>query len=163
MQKKLLSLLLIFTFILSFCGCRREERIDFSELLFRINRKDKSISVEVEDAFFSDSRWFLYVTVQYENDHLITAVQDENKKLISVKISTLNTGENGRDEAFRRFCKLAGEAFVSEKVNVDSLFEEAGLYEGQLFRDGSGFSEKGRYRVSAFYSDMGCSLIIEIT
>ncbi len=163
MQKKIVSLLFIFTLVFSLSCCQREERIDFSELLYRINRADKEIALEREKAFFSDSEWFVYASVNSENDHLISVKEDESRQLLSVSVTALNTGEDGAAVAFRRFCELAGAAFAAESTDVRQLLESAGLYSNDLlFVNGSGFSESGRYKVSAFYSDVGCTVRFEI-
>jgi hypothetical protein len=163
MQKKLLSVLFIFALLFMLCACTMQTRSDFSELLLRTQRNFGDISLEPEDAFFSDGEWFLFVSLCGQDDLLLTATEDENRYVTSVGISTIKIPDSTcQKQQFVSFCVAAARAFTAD-AHADALLEELGIYdEALIFSEEVRFSEKGRYSASFFNADMGSTVRITI-
>lgn len=162
LTKKAVSLLLIFISVIVIGSCTHETRIDFSELIKRMNTGDTVYKAEIRKAFFSEGEWFLFVTTLSENDILITGREDEDKCLTAVTVSVINCKEDGQREIFSDFCERAVRAFTknhdTEKITEDSEIRSTDLF----FSDGAYFSENGRFGTSLFSAPLGCTFKIEI-
>ncbi len=163
MQKKVFSILFIFSFLLLLPSCTKQTRIDFSELLIRTEKQLDEVSLELEDAFFSDGQWFLFVSVSGEDDILLTATQDENSYITSVGISTVRIPDSpSQKSAFTGFCNAAAAAFMSS-TPAEPLLDELGLYdESLIFSEEVRFSQYERFSASFFNADMGSTVRISI-
>lgn len=163
MTKKLLSVLLIFAVSLFLVSCNRENRFSFPELIRRLDENSEGIGVSLDDAFFSDGEWFLFVSVCSEDDILITAKENEESKFLeSVTVSTLEMEDEGQREAFIKICETAVSAFVFD-ADAKELLEGVNLYkESALFSENTYFYEDGRFSLSFFNADIGSTLTIEI-
>ncbi len=163
MQKKLLSLLLIFTTVLSFSACKKENRFDFSELLIRTEDFYGEKELSLENAFFSENKWFLFLSICETDDMLITAKEEEDTKyLLSVSVTVLNTGNDGQREAFVKMCKAVIRSFMPER-NIDELAENIALSDIEaVFSDEVYFYTEGRYKLSLFNSEQSSTMIIEL-
>ena len=162
LTKKAASLLLIFFLILSVGACTYETRIDFSELIRRMNSASSEYKADIREAFFSEGEWFLFVSALSQSDILITGSEDENKILTDVTVSVINNGDDGQKEIFSDFCKRAVRAFTenhdSDKIIADSEISNTDCF----FTDGAYFSENGRFATSLFTAKQGCCFKIEI-
>lgn len=160
--KKAVSLLLIFILVTASGACTYETRIDFSELIRRMNAGETAYKAEIREAFFSEGEWFLFVTTLSESDILITGKEDENKCLTEVTVSVINCKKDGQREIFSDFCERAVRAFTenhdTEKITEDSEIRSTDLF----FSDGAYFSENGRFATSLFSAAAGCTFRIEI-
>ncbi len=162
MTKKLLCLLFIFPLVLSFVSCTKPARIDFSELLLRMEKDLSLYELDIEDAFFSEGQWFLFVSAVAQDDILITVKEDENSFLTDVGISAINTGDDKIAEVYVSFCKAACNAFVFDADGA-ALLEEAGVLESNaVFSDKVSFSEDGRFKVSFFNAEQGSTMLCSI-
>ena len=161
LTKKAVSLLLIFIFLTFASSCTYETRIDFSELIKRMNSGSDSYEAEIENAFFSENEWFLFVDALSECDVLITGKEDEDKILTSVSVSVISNGNEQQKAVFSDFCKRAVRAFT-ENYDSDKIIEDSGLtLEDTFFTDNAYFSENGRFSTSLFTAQHGCTFIIE--
>lgn len=161
--KKTSVLLLIFFLITALSSCTYETRIDFSELIRRMNKETDTYEVSLSEAFFSEGEWFLFADTLSESDILITGKEDEDKILTSVTVSILNNGDEGQREIFSDFCKRAVKAFTANH-DSDKIIEESGICNtGLFFSDGAYFAENGRFSASLFSAETGCSFSVEIT
>ena len=161
MAKKILSLLLIFLLIFTFCSCTEPVRADFSELLIRMNKKNADYVLRIEDAFFSEDQWFLFVEVNGENSILLTAREDENRYITQVGISVMDTG----DEAvavFMSLCEAAGEAFTLSNSIKDFLGKVNFYNENEIFSENAYFAQEDRYCLSFFNAQMGSTVLFQI-
>lgn len=163
LTKKAVSLLLIFIFVLSAGACTYETRIDYSELIRRINSDDAVYEAEIKESFFSEGEWFLFVDTLSESDILITAKEDEDKILTEVTVSVINCGNDGQKEIFSDFCKRAVRAFTANH-ETDKIIEDSGINNTEsFFTENAFFSENGRFETSLFTAEHGCTFVIEIT
>lgn len=163
MQKKLISLLLIFTIAFGFCSCTRDERVNFSELTVRLEKNGNGTKFSFENAFLSDNRWFLFFSVLSENDYLLEAEQDENGLLTQVSISSFAIGDADKENAFVSVCENLCESFMPVDYSVEKMLETAGVYdENKTVLDGNNVSQEGRYKISYFVADIGKTLIIDM-
>lgn len=163
MRKKVISLLVIFTVAILFSSCTREERIDFSELLVRMDSLFDEVDFPQEAAFFSESKWYLFFSVFSENDCLLSAEQDENGFLTNVSVCAFYDGRGNAQESFVSVCEKLSKCFVPVDYPTDDLLEEVGLYEkDSVFSDGVHFSQSGRYAFSLFGTDFGSAFYIEL-
>lgn len=163
MQKKLISLLLIFTVVFGFCSCTRDERVNFSELTVRLEKNGNGTEFPFENAFLSDSRWFLFFSVFTENDYLLSALQDENGLLTQVSVSSFAIGDTDKENAFVSACENLCEAFMPLDFSVEEMLKTAGVYdENKTVLDGNNVSQEGRYKISYFVADIGKTLIIDM-
>lgn len=161
LTKKAVSLLLIFISVLSSGACTYETRIDFSELIRRMNSASAVYEAEIKEAFFSEGEWFLFVDTLSESDILITAKEDEDKILTEVSVSVINCGKDGQKEIFSDFCKRAVKAFTVNH-ETDKIIEDSGINNTEgFFKEDAYFSENGRFSTSLFTAEHGCSFIIE--
>lgn len=163
MLKKIMSLLLIIAVSISLVACNRENRFVFSELLKRIGKELPDVEVNMEDAFFSDGEWFLFLSVSEENDIIITASEDEsNKYLTSVAVSSVNMGLEGQVEQYIKVCEAAADAFIFG-IDAKKALESTGFYtENIIFSDEVRFFEEGRFKLSFFNADIGSTLLMEM-
>ena len=163
MQKKVFLILFIFAFSVLLPSCSKQTRIDFSELLLRIEREVGEIRLEPEDAFFSDGQWFLFVSVSGEDDILLTATEDEGCYIISVGISTVRIPDSlDQKNNFIAFCDASAKAFMSSTPS-GPLLDELGLYDETLiFSEEVRFSQYERFSASFFNADMGSTVRISI-
>lgn len=164
MIKKNLSVLLIFSVLLCFSGCHRENRFDFSELMRRMESFDERIVFDTQKAFFSKGEWFVFLSVAEEDDIIVSAKEDENTGYItSVSVSTVNTGKESDSKVFLDVCVAAADAFIFGTDKKDAL-EGVGLFnENVIFSENTYFYETGRFNLSFFNADMGSTLIIDIS
>lgn len=163
MRKKVISLLVIFTVAILFSSCTREERIDFSELLVRMDSLFDEVDFPQEAAFFSESKWYLFFSVFSENDCLLSAEQDENGFLTNVSVCAFYDGRENAQESFVSVCEKLSKCFVPVDYPTDDLLEEVGLYEkDSVFSEGAHFSQSGRYAFSLFGTDFGSAFYIEL-
>lgn len=163
MRKKVISLLVIFTVAILFSSCTREERIDFSELLVRMDSLFDEVDFPQEAAFFFESKWYLFFSVFSENDCLLSAEQDENGFLTNVSVCAFYDGRENAQESFVSVCEKLSKCFVPVDYPTDDLLEEIGLYEkDSVFPDGAHFSQSGRYAFSLFGTDFGSAFYIEL-
>ncbi len=163
LTKKAVSLLLIFILITLTAACTYETRIDFSELIRRMNSDDALYKSELGDAFFSEGEWFLFVDTISESDILITGKEDADKILTEVTVSIINSGDGGQREIFSDFCKRAVRAFT-ENYDSDKIINESEITNTDIFfTDGAYFSENGRFKTSLFSAQHGCTFKTEIT
>ncbi len=162
LTKKAVSLLLIFILITATGACTYETRIDFSELIRRMNSDDAVYEAEIEEAFFSEGEWFLFADTLSDSDILITGKEDDDRILTSVTVSVINCGNESQREIFSDFCQRAVKAFT-ENHNTDRIIEDSGINNtASFFTDGAYFSENGRFATSLFTAELGCTFIIEI-
>ena len=162
LTKKAVSLLLIFLFVTAFSACAYETRIDFSELLRRINSLDDTYKADISQAFLSEEEWFLFVDTVSESGILITGKEDGDKTLTKVTVSVLNNGNDAQREIFSDFCKRAITAFT-EGYDTDKIISESGVENTDaFFSEGAYFSENGRFSTSLFSEEPACTFIIEI-
>ena len=160
--KKSAVVLLIFIFTVILNSCTYEQRVDFSELVRRMNRWAEGYEAVLEEAFFSDGEWFLFVSSGDNNEVLLNGREDESKLLTRVCVTILNDTENVDSELFFSVCENSLRAFT---YNGDSegLLSSSHLYdEGILFSDAVYFYESGRYKTSFFNSEIGSTFMIEI-
>ena len=163
MSKKLLSLLLILTVLLSFASCKQESRSDFSELLKRTEKYYGKTEIPLETAFFSEGKWFLFLSLCEKDDLLITGTEDEETNyLVSVSVTVLNTGNEKQKEEFSAVCKAVIKAFMPEE-DVRKTAEKISLSDGALvFSDEVRFYTEGRYKLSFFNCEQSGTMIIEL-
>lgn len=162
MPKKLLSLLLIIALIVSFSSCTKPVRVDFSELLLRMEKELNDYSLDIENAFFSEQQWFLFVSAVTSDDILITAKEDENKFITDVGISVINTGDTSVIPVYINFCEAAGNALLYN-TDTKALLTESALYEeNTVFSENTYFAQLGRYKVSFFNAEMGSTVLYQI-
>ncbi len=160
--KKAASLLSIFILSLILNSCYYETRIDFSELVRRINRQSEEYELLIEEAFFSDGEWFLFADTLGESDLLITAKENDDKLLTQVSVSVINNSEEGQTEIFRNFCRYAVCAFA-ENSDTEKIIADSGICtENVIFSEGAYFGENGRYATSFFTDGLGCTFVAEI-
>ncbi len=162
LTKKAVSLLLIFILITMTAACTYETRIDFSELIRRMNSANDTYEAELREAFFSEEEWFLFVDTLSDSDILITGKEDEDKILTSVTLSIINNGNESQREIFSDFCQRAVKAFT-ENHDSDKIIADSGITNtDSFFTDGAYFSENGRFATSLFTAEPGCTFTIEI-
>ena len=160
--KKATAVLFIFILPLSLNACRYESRIDFSELIRRINKESGTYTLELQNAFLSEEEWFLFGDTLSESDILITGRADEDKALTSVSVSVINSEKEEQKEIFLSFCKSAVKAFT-EGFDAEKIIEASKIKNTELyFSEGAYFSESGRFHTSFFTAEQGCTFIIEI-
>ena len=160
--KKSMQILFIFIFIIITASCSLDERVDFSELIRRMNRQDDTYELLIEDAFFSDDEWFLFADTLADCDAMITGTEDENKLLTRVSVSVVNYEMQGQQEVFLKLCENIAAAFVRPD-NLEAVMNGCHIYDdGVIFSDGAYFFEYGRYKTSLFGSDIGNTFVIEI-
>lgn len=161
LSKKLISLLLIFSFAFSLCACEKPVRVDFSELLLRMKKELDEYSFDITDALYSEGQWFLFINAKEENDILITAKEDENRYITQLGISVMNT-ESDASQDFVRFCESGGKALTGFD-NIESFLEKVSFYkEDEIFSDNTYFAEEGRYGLSFFNAESGSTVLYEI-
>lgn len=152
----------IFILSLVLNSCHYETRIDFSELVRRINRQSDEYELLIEEAFFSDGEWFLFADTLGESDLLITAKENDDKLLTQVSVSAINNSEEGQAEIFRSFCRYAVNAFA-ENEDKEKIISDSGICtENVIFSEGAYFGENGRYSTSFFTDGLGCTFVAEI-
>ncbi len=162
LTKKAVALLLIFILITATGACTYETRIDFSELIRRMNSDDAVYEAEIKEAFFSEGEWFLFVDTISESDILITGKEDEDKILTAVTVSVINCDNDGQKEIFSDFCERAVRAFT-ENHDTDKIIGDSGINNTDcFFTEGAYFSENGRFATSLFTAQHGCTFSIEI-
>lgn len=160
--KKTVSVLLIFFLCASLSFCSYEQRVDFSECVRRMNKLSDTYKIVIEDAFFSEGEWFVFVSTLCENDILITGTEDENKLLTRVSVSVINSLAEGQSEIFTDFCIAAVAAFT-ENADTDKILTDSHIYdEGIIFSDGAFFGENGRYKTSFYTAQTGSTFVIEL-
>lgn len=162
MSKKTVSFLVIFFIVLFFGGCKKTERLDFSELLIRTEKYNESLDADINRAFYSDSCWYLFFSVAAENDVLLKAEEDENLLLTKVSVTTMDSGQDAAKQAFIDVVRAVMEAFCSVE-NTDEFALNTGLYdENIIFSDEIRYYEEGRYSTEFFNSPLGTAMMIEI-
>jgi len=162
MQKKVVSLLLIFSLCLTFSSCYLQERVDITELMRRMKKSEKEVVPELTDAFFSDDEWFVFMSVLNEDDTLLTAKEGEGHLLLQVSLTMMNMEAQGQAERFISLCECMTSAF-SGKENTEKLLSGIRLYEkGTVFSEKTCFFEEGRYKLSLFNDEVGSTLLIEL-
>lgn len=161
MLKKSVSLLVIFFIIILSSGCKKTERLDFSELLIRTEKFNDSLDADIDRAFYSDGCWYLFFSVAAENDVLLKAQEDENMFLTKVSITTMDSGQEISEQAFIDVARAVTEAFCALE-DTESFAKGTGLYDDIIFSDELRHYEEGRYTADFFNSPLGASLIIEI-
>lgn len=162
MQKKSVSLLLIFTLMILLPSCKKESRIDFSELVRRMERAEKEVDFERTAPFYSDGKWFLYIYDSCENEYLLCVTQEPSLLITGASLTFLND-EKGRDGyGFSELCKALLSAFTQEGTDIEKLLGETGITQNVLFSDFCAFSEQGRYKTSLFSDKIGCSFTVEL-
>lgn len=162
MRKKLVSLLLIFSFCIIQSGCHMPQRVDFPELLVRMKRDQGDIIPGMEESFFSDDEWFLFLDSCSESDTLLRAQEGENHLLVKASLCIINTGESGQSEKFVSLCDSLIFAFAGEDNGGELLDGIKLKKENIVFSEEVCFFEKGRYGLSFFNDPMGSSFIIEL-
>lgn len=163
MQKKLLSLLVIFLLLLISASCSTPERVDFSELLIRMEKALPDFSFDINDAFFSDGQWFLFIKTGKEAEILLTVKEDEYKYAEEVSVSILNTGEDGVIPLAVSFCEAVHKAFVFGN-DTENLLVSLGIYdEDTFFSENTYFAEAGRFSLSFFNAQAGSTVIFGIS
>lgn len=162
MQKKLLSLLVIFLLLFTSVSCTAPERVDFSELLKRTADLLPEYSFDIEEAFFSDGQWFLFIKTGMEAEILLTVKEDEYKYADEVGVSILNTKEEGIIPVAVSFCEAVYKAFVFGN-DTENLLTELGIYdENKFFSENTYFAEAGRFKLSFFNAEAGCTVVFDI-
>lgn len=162
MLKKSVYILVIFLGVSLFSGCKKETRIDFSELLIRTQRYHGEIEADFGDAFFSEDSWYIFLSSLEGDDTLLKATQDGNKYLVFVELTVANSGVEGNEQAFIKLAEAVTKAFC-DLDNTKAFLEEGGLYEENIiFSREFRCVEKGRYTLSFFNSSLSSSLILEI-
>lgn len=163
MTKKLLSVLLIFSVCMAFSCCNRENRFSFPELIRRVEDGFDCTELSLENAFFSDGEWFLFVSACGENDMLITAKENEQSKFLeSVSVSVTEMGYDGQKEAYIKLIEAVASAFIFD-ADIKKLLEGVKLYEDSaVFSEDTYFYEEGRFSLSFFNADIGSAMLIEI-
>ncbi len=163
MPKKVLAVLSIFALMITAVSCSRQTRIDFSELLVRTEKSLGEVSLELQNAFFSDGEWFLFASVCSQDDILLTACEDENGYITEVGISTVKIPECAEQkQKFTAFCDAVAQAFMSD-TPIAPLMDELGIYDELLiFSEEVRFSEYERFSASFFNADMGSTVRISI-
>ena len=160
--KKAVSLLLIFIFLVSAAACTLEARIDFSELIRRMNSATDIYKAETTEAFYSEGEWFLFIEASDNCEILVTGKENEDKILTSVTVSVINNGNEQQKEIFSDFCQRAVRAFT-ENYDSDKIIRDSGVTAtDSFFTDNAYFSENGRFATSLFTAQHGCTFIIEI-
>ncbi len=158
--KKAAAVLLIFILSVMCNSCRYETRVDFSELIRRLNLGTDTYKADIENSFYSEGEWFLFTDTISKSDMLITAKEDEDRILHTASVSIINNGTEKQKEIFSDFCIRLTNAFTenadSEKIIADSRIGDTDLF----FSDGAYFSENGRFQTSLYSSETGCSFII---
>ena len=160
--KKSVQILFMFILIIAAASCTVEERVDFSELIRRMSRQEDTYGIAVEEAFFSDDEWFLFVELQNSENILVTGKEDESRLLTRVCVSIVTGEMQGKEDVFLRFCENAASAFVKEGQSENVLSGSHIYDDGVLFSDGAYFSEYGRYKTSLFTADAGNTFVIEL-
>ncbi len=163
MAKKLLSVLLIISVCLFTVSCNRENRFSFPELLRRLEENSKDMSFDMNEAFFSEEKWFLFVSVCSEDDMLITATENpQSRYLEEVSVSVVDVGNENQTEEFIRLCEAVADAFIFDCDSTE-LLKGVGLYiEDAVFSEDTYFYEEGRFSLSFFNADIGSTLVISI-
>ncbi len=163
MQKKVLSVLCIFSLLTALVSCTSQLRIDFSELLKRTQKQFPELTLDMENAFYSDGEWFLFVSLCAQDDILLTASADENGCLTCVGISAVRIIDcEEQKKSFIEFSEAAAGAFMGE-ISPSALLNELGLYdESLIFSQQVRFSEYGRFSASFFNADVGSTVRITI-
>ncbi len=161
MLKKSISLLVIFITVFLCGGCKKEQRPDFSELLLRIERSDKQLQADFAEAFYSDSHWYIFLSIINEHDVLIKAKEDENRRLLSVSVSMINNDVEGNDTAFIKIASAAAMAYC-DVDDIDDFLINTGLYEeGIIFSGECRTYEYGNYKADFYNSSFGSQLKID--
>ena len=162
MTKKAVSVLLIFILSATLSSCRYETRVDFSELIRRMNNVNDTYEGDVRSSFYYNGEWFLFTDTASEKDILITGKEDSDKKLLSVSVSAVNNKNEEQKEIFSDFCKAAVRAFT-ENYDSEKIIEDSGICNTEaLFTEGAYFSENERFTTSLYTTETGCSFIISI-
>ena len=162
MLKKMTAVLCIFASLFFFSSCKMPERQDWSQLIYMTDRILEDIEIDIGDSFFYDGKWFLIVSAAPGNDILITAVEDENLLITSFSVTALNTGSEGNAEVFQRVASAVVKVFSGEE-NASVLLDGVGLFsEGRVFSEETFFCENGRYAITFFNAEEGCSLMGEL-
>ena len=154
---------LLFIFVLPFIlgACHYEQRIDFSELIRRINRQSDAYETVIAEAFYSGNEWFVF-SAAGESELLITAKEDEEHILTRVCVTAVNDSAEGLADAFSDYCERVIVAFTKNS-DAEKIIRESGVRnKDAFFADGSCFSANGRFCTSLFMSETGCSFVIEI-
>lgn len=160
MLKKFISLLVIFIMIISLAGCKKDARPDFSELLIRTEKYYKDAVFDFGEAFYSDSCWYLFFSAVSEDDVLIKAYEDENRRLLSVRVSMLDNGDEGNEAAFIKISSAVAKAWCDVE-DIDEFLKNTGLYdENIIFSEQCRTYEQGRYKAEFYNSAFGSSLDI---
>ena len=163
MSKKLLSLLLIFTVVLSLSSCKQEIRSDFSELIRRTEKYYGKTELSVENSFFSEGKWFLFLSICEKDDLLITGTEDEETKyLVAVSVTMLNSGNENQKDEFSLLCKAVIKSFIPE-CDEYFLAEKISLTDGAtVFSEDVYSYTEGRYKLSLFNCEQSGTMIIEL-
>ncbi|MCH5197619.1 MAG: hypothetical protein J1E34_01825 [Oscillospiraceae bacterium] len=124
--KKIVIFAVILSVVLSFSSCVKDKRFDYSELNIRLKKDAPEFVFDESEIFFSDSVYYVYYSLNSEDDMLLTLKEDERMKLerITLTLDSKKAEESG--ETFRKFALALANIFIPE-LNESALIDATGI------------------------------------
>lgn len=158
--KSVLCFLLCLPLCTRLSACTRSVRIDYSELNRRLKAENKAYAFTETEAFFSDSVYFAFLSLQHENDVLLTMKEDAEKKLTQVTVTAAaEEPKEGFTRVFTDYAAAVIGAFIPE-TDAGGLETELRKWEALLYTECFRNYECGKYGMRLFSDPIGISVIL---
>ena len=139
-------------------ACRREARFDFLELNARLRAADKSFCFPEDAVFYKDGTYYVYCSLQSENDALLSMREDEDGRLDRISL-TLTAEDRDAAQRFAAFSRLLAGLFIPD-CDLDALCAQTGLDDAALFQETMRAFTQDRYTAVLFGSQTAACFFV---
>lgn len=159
--KKSVNFIVMMSLILGLSSCVKDKRFDYSELNIRLKNVSPEFVFDETELFYSDSVYYIYYSLNSENDMLLTLKEDEKMKLERITLTLDAEKADMSGETFKKFALTLADIFIPE-LNVNALIEATGIDDVSSYTTDimKSFSE-GFYKAVLFCSgEAACFMLL---
>lgn len=160
MKKKILLFLLCLFVTAGLQGCTHSQRFGMQELSRRLGKQNESYAFSIEGASLSNGFFHIPLSLQQENDLLLSCKEDADGQLLQVLLTAAKDTAPTQDFLSLSRC-LTAVFFCTGTQKADSLLQTVGLTgEEVLFSDHTESTREGRYSMTFYSTQMSVTLLL---